>query len=43
MNAIGYDASAVGNHEFDKPPAVLAKQRQWARFARLAAANSRTV
>ncbi len=37
MNAIGYDASAVGNHEFDKPPAVLAKQRQWANFALLAA------
>ena len=30
MNLLGYDASAVGNHEFDKPPAVLAKQRGWA-------------
>ena len=30
MNLLGYDASAVGNHEFDKPPAVLDKQRQWA-------------
>ncbi len=37
MNALGYDASAVGNHEFDKPPAVLAKQRQWAKFAFLSA------
>ncbi len=37
MNLLGYDASAVGNHEFDKPPAVLAKQRQWAKFAFLAA------
>ena len=37
MNLLGYDASAVGNHEFDKPPAVLAKQRTWARFAFLSA------
>jgi 5'-nucleotidase / UDP-sugar diphosphatase len=37
MNLIGYDASAVGNHEFDKPPAVLAKQRQWINFPLLAA------
>ena len=37
MNLLGYDAAAVGNHEFDKPPAVLAKQRQWARFALLSA------
>ena len=37
MNLLGYDASAVGNHEFDKPPAVLAKQRQWAKFAFLSA------
>ena len=37
MNLLGYDASTVGNHEFDKPPAVLAKQRQWARFAFLSA------
>ena len=37
MNLLGYDASAVGNHEFDKPPAVLAKQRGWAQFALLAA------
>ena len=37
MNLLGYDASAVGNHEFDKPLAVLARQRQWAKFAFLAA------
>ena len=37
MNAIGYDAMAVGNHEFDKPPAVLAKQRGWTTFPMLAA------
>ncbi len=37
MNRIGYDASAVGNHEFDKSPAVLARQRQWATFPLLAA------
>ena len=37
MNLLGYDASAVGNHEFDKPPAVLAKQRSWAKFAFLSA------
>jgi 5'-nucleotidase/UDP-sugar diphosphatase len=37
MNQLGYDASAVGNHEFDKPPAVLEKQRQWARFPLLSA------
>ena len=33
MNLLGYDASTVGNHEFDKSPEVLAKQRTWARFA----------
>lgn len=37
MNLLGYDAMAVGNHEFDKPPAVLARQRQWAQFPMLAA------
>ncbi len=37
MALLGYDAAAVGNHEFDKPPAVLAKQRQWATFALLSA------
>jgi 5'-nucleotidase/UDP-sugar diphosphatase len=37
MNLLGYDASAIGNHEFDKPLAVLEKQRQWARFPLLGA------
>ena len=37
MNQLGYDAMAVGNHEFDKPPAVLAKQRGWISFPMLAA------
>ncbi|MFN0185198.1 MAG: bifunctional UDP-sugar hydrolase/5'-nucleotidase UshA [Aquabacterium sp.] len=37
MNAIGYDAVAVGNHEFDKPREVLDKQRRWATFPQLAA------
>jgi 5'-nucleotidase/UDP-sugar diphosphatase len=37
MNMLGYDASAIGNHEFDKPLAVLEKQRQWAKFPLLAA------
>ena len=37
MNLLGYDASAIGNHEFDKPLAVLEKQRQWANFPLLAA------
>lgn len=37
MNLLGYDAIAVGNHEFDKPLTVLEKQRQWAKFPLLAA------
>jgi len=37
MDRLGYDAMAVGNHEFDKPPAVLAKQRQWIGFPMLSA------
>jgi 5'-nucleotidase / UDP-sugar diphosphatase len=37
MDLIGYDAVAVGNHEFDKPPAVLARQQQWVKFPLLAA------
>lgn len=36
MNRLGYDAMAVGNHEFDKPPAVLDKQRRWLNFPMLA-------
>ena len=37
MALLGYDAMAVGNHEFDKPPAVLARQRQWIGFPMLSA------
>lgn len=37
MNLIGYDASAVGNHEFDNPLPVLMKQARWANFPFLAA------
>ncbi|MFH0844382.1 MAG: 5'-nucleotidase C-terminal domain-containing protein [Pseudomonadota bacterium] len=31
-NTIGYDAMALGNHEFDHPIPVLMRQREWARF-----------
>jgi 5'-nucleotidase/UDP-sugar diphosphatase len=37
MNLLGYDAMAVGNHEFDKSPAVLAMQRKLATFPLLSA------
>ncbi|WP_417347311.1 bifunctional UDP-sugar hydrolase/5'-nucleotidase UshA [Ferrimonas sp.] len=37
MNMIGYDAMAVGNHEFDNPLDVLENQRDWAEFPMLAA------
>ena len=37
MNMIGYDAMAVGNHEFDNPLEVLAQQAEWAEFPFLAA------
>lgn len=37
MNLIGYDAMALGNHEFDKPLSVLQKQQAWARFPFLSA------
>jgi 5'-nucleotidase / UDP-sugar diphosphatase len=37
MNLLGYDASAIGNHEFDKPLAVLDKQIKWSKFPLLAA------
>jgi 5'-nucleotidase/UDP-sugar diphosphatase len=37
MNLLGYDAMAVGNHEFDKSPAVLKTQRELARFPMLSA------
>ncbi len=31
-NAIGYDAAALGNHEFDKPLSVLLKQIAFSKF-----------
>ncbi|OWY38582.1 bifunctional UDP-sugar hydrolase/5'-nucleotidase [Xenophilus sp. AP218F] len=37
MNRIGYDAMAVGNHEFDKPVPVLMKQKGWINFPMLSA------
>ncbi|HCB5397054.1 TPA: bifunctional UDP-sugar hydrolase/5'-nucleotidase [Salmonella enterica subsp. enterica serovar Vinohrady] len=37
MNLIGYDAMAVGNHEFDNPLTVLRQQEKWAKFPFLAA------
>jgi 5'-nucleotidase / UDP-sugar diphosphatase len=37
MNLLGYDAAAIGNHEFDKPLPVLDKQIKWAKFPLLAA------
>ena len=37
MNLLGYDAMAVGNHEFDKSPAVLKMQRELAKFPMLSA------
>lgn len=37
MNLLGYDAMAVGNHEFDKPLPILRMQRDLAKFPFLAA------
>ncbi|MGB0865361.1 MAG: bifunctional UDP-sugar hydrolase/5'-nucleotidase UshA [Granulosicoccaceae bacterium] len=37
MSALGYDAMAVGNHEFDNPLTVLSQQQEWANFPFLAA------
>jgi 5'-nucleotidase/UDP-sugar diphosphatase len=37
MNAMGYDAMAVGNHEFDNPLSVLRRQEGWMEFPLLAA------
>ncbi|MGX7654722.1 bifunctional UDP-sugar hydrolase/5'-nucleotidase UshA [Shewanella putrefaciens] len=37
MNLIGYDAMAVGNHEFDNPLDILEMQRKLADFPMLAA------
>jgi 5'-nucleotidase/UDP-sugar diphosphatase len=37
MNLLGYDAMAVGNHEFDKSPFILKMQRELAHFPMLSA------
>jgi 5'-nucleotidase/UDP-sugar diphosphatase len=37
MNLLGYDAMAVGNHEFDKSPFILKMQRGLAKFPMLSA------
>ena len=37
MSLIGYDAMALGNHEFDNPLSVLEKQSSWANFPMLSA------
>lgn len=37
MSLLGYDAMALGNHEFDNPLTVLQKQQQWADFPMLSA------
>ncbi len=37
MNLLGYQAMAVGNHEFDKPLSVLKMQRELAQFPMLSA------
>lgn len=37
MNLMGYDAMAVGDHEFDNPRTVLKQQESWAKFPFLSA------
>lgn len=37
MNLVGYDAMAIGNHEFDNPLSVLRQQEKWASFPLLSA------
>lgn len=37
MSKIGYDAMAIGNHEFDNPLSVLDKQISWSNFPLLSA------
>jgi len=37
MSLLGYDAMAIGNHEFDNPLSVLKKQQQWSNFPLLSA------
>ena len=37
MNLLGYDAMAVGNHEFDNPVSILLIQQSWMKFPLLSA------
>ncbi|MEZ9629703.1 bifunctional UDP-sugar hydrolase/5'-nucleotidase [Vibrio breoganii] len=37
MTLLGYDAMALGNHEFDNPLSILEKQQEWAEFPMLSA------
>jgi len=37
MSLLGYDAMAIGNHEFDNPISVLHKQQKWSNFPLLSA------
>lgn len=37
MNLLGYDAMAVGNHEFDNPLPILRTQQSWMEFPLLSA------
>ena len=37
MKAIGYDAMAIGNHEFDNPVTILMQQQGWVNFPFLSA------
>ena len=37
MKLIGYDAMAIGNHEFDNSLSVIRQQQEWAQFPFLAA------
>ncbi|MBS3797758.1 bifunctional UDP-sugar hydrolase/5'-nucleotidase UshA [Pseudoalteromonas sp. BDTF-M6] len=37
MSMLGYDAMAIGNHEFDNPLSALEKQQKWADFPLLSA------
>ena len=37
MNAMGYEATVLGNHEFDNPLQILDMQEKWANFPFLSA------
>ena len=41
MNAMGYEATVLGNHEFDNPLQVLDMQEKWANFPFLSANASK--